>query len=218
MLKLNYGQYWWNPGADFLFNVSPNVNGGWNKRYAWMTASRDHCRNGGSGIPGNRGTSLRPAAAPPPSRSIRISRTLTRSELATWFERELIANFGVRTGFVWRGQRQRYPARQHVPARSRTSRVPITIPDPGPDNIASGTPTMDRRSRASIWPRQFVGRTSNVQTNVPDSDSDFYTWEITGTKRFSNRWSLLASFAHTWVKEFANGYFGNTVRQIQPAS
>ena len=53
----------------------------------------------------------------------------------------------------------------------------------------------------------------NIQTNVPNSDSDFYTWEITGTKRFSNRWSLLASFAHTWVKEWENAYFGNTVRQ-----
>ena len=40
--------------------------------------------------------------------------TYTR-ELAGWFERELFANFGVRTGFVWRGQRQRYPARQHIP-------------------------------------------------------------------------------------------------------
>ena len=36
VLKLNYGQDRWNPGADFLFNVSPNVNGGWNKRYSWI--------------------------------------------------------------------------------------------------------------------------------------------------------------------------------------
>ena len=33
--------------------------------------------------------------------------TYTR-ELAAWFERELFTNFGVRTGFVWRGQRQRF--------------------------------------------------------------------------------------------------------------
>ena len=72
---------------------------------------------------------------------------------------------------------------------------------------------MDLDRRGSIWPRSSSGRTSNVQTNVPNSDSDFYTWEVTGTKRFSNRWSLLASYAHTWVKEFSNGYFGNTVRQ-----
>ena len=34
----------------------------------------------------------------------------------------------------------------------------------------------------------------NLTTNLPDSDSEYYTWEITATKRQSGRWSLLASF------------------------
>jgi hypothetical protein len=45
----------------------------------------------------------------------------------------------------------------------------------------------------------------NVTTNLPDSDSDYYTWEITATKRQSARWSLLASFTNTWNREAALG-------------
>ncbi len=42
-----------------------------------------------------------------------------------------------------------------------------------------------------------------MTTNVPDGDGDYHTFEITGTKRMSNRWSLLASYGYT--KSFDNG-------------
>jgi hypothetical protein len=45
----------------------------------------------------------------------------------------------------------------------------------------------------------------NLTTNLPESDSDYYTWEITATRRQSARWSLLASFTHTWSHEAALG-------------
>jgi len=42
----------------------------------------------------------------------------------------------------------------------------------------------------------------NLTANLPDSaNSDYYTWEITATKREVGRWSLLASFAETWSRE-----------------
>jgi hypothetical protein len=90
--------------------------------------------------------------------------------------------------------------------------VPISIPDPGPDGRVGTADDGTAISGLNLAP-EFVGRTNNVQMNVPDTDSDFYTWEITGTKRYSSRWSLLASFAYTWVNEESNSYFGNTVRQ-----
>jgi hypothetical protein len=206
VLKLNYGQYWWNPGADFLYNVSPNVNGGWNKRYSWTDPN-------GNGIydPGEEGRLVSTSGgAATEALDPDLEDTYTR-ELAGWFERELMTNFGVRTGLVWRGQRQRYQ-RVNVFQAFGNFTVPVTIPDPGPDNrLGTGDdgPSIQGMNLAP----EFVGRTSNVQKNVPDSDSNFYTWEVTGTKRFSNRWSLLASFAHTWVREFENAYFGNTFRQ-----
>jgi hypothetical protein len=206
VLKLNYGQYWWNPGADFLFNVSSNVNGGWNKRYSWSDPN-------GNGLydPGEEGRLVSTSGgAATEALDPNLEDTYTR-ELAGWFERELVTNFGVRTGLVWRGQRQRYQ-RVNVFQAFENFTVPIAIPDPGPDNRLGSSDDGPSIQGFNLAP-QFLGRTSNVQKNVPDSDSDFYTWEITGTKRFSNRWSLLASFAHTWIKEFENGYFGNTFRQ-----
>jgi hypothetical protein len=206
VLKLNYGQYWWNPGADFLFNVSPNVNGGWNKRYAWTDPNRNGIWDRGEegSLASTSGGTATESLDP------NLEDTYTR-ELAAWFERELFPNFGVRTGMVWRGQRQSFQRVNAFHAFENFT-VPITIPDPGPDNTR-GTADDGAPIAGFNLAQEFVGRTNNVQTNVPGSDSDFYTWEVTGTKRFSNRWSMLASYAHTWVKEFANGYFGNTVRQ-----
>ena len=206
VVKLNYGDYWWNPGADFLFNVSPNVNGGWNKRYSWNDPNRN-----GIWDPGEQGTLVSTSGgAATESLDPNLEDTYTK-ELATWFERELVANFGVRTGFIWRGQRQRYGRVNSFHAFNNFT-TPISIIDPGPDNVrgnADDGPAIQGFNLA----QEFVGRTNNVQMNVPDADSDFYTWELTGTKRYSSRWSLLASFAYTWVKEESNGYFGNTVRQ-----
>jgi hypothetical protein len=207
VLKLNYGQYWWNPGADFMFNVSPNANGGWNKRYSWTDPNRN-----GRWDPGEEGRLVSTSGGvATESLDPNLEDTFTR-ELAGWFERELFANFGMRTGFIWRGVRQpfeRINANQPFSAFS----VPVSIPDPGPDNIRGNADDGPPIQGFNLSPEFAALTPRNVQTNVPDSDSDFYTWEITGTKRFSRRWSLLASFAHTWVREFENAYFGNTVRQ-----
>jgi hypothetical protein len=206
VLKMNYGQYWFNPGADFLFNVSENVNGGWNKRYQWRDPN-------GNGIwdPGEEGALVSTSGGvATESLDPNLEDTYTR-ELAGWFERELFADFGVRTGMVWRGERQRFQ-RVNTFHEFENFSVPITIPDPGPDNVrgnADDGPAISGFNLAA----PFVGRTNNVQRNNPDANADFYTWEITGTKRYSRSWSLLASYTFTWVKEDANGYFGNNVRQ-----
>jgi hypothetical protein len=207
VVKVNYGQYWWNPGADFMFNVSPNAQGGWNKRHAWTDPN-------GNGVwdPGEEGRLVSTSGGvATESLDPNLENTYTR-EVAGWFERELVTNFGVRTGLVWRGQRQRYQ-RLNANQPFEAFTVPVTIRDPGPDGRVGTSDDGGEIQGFNLAP-EFVGlRPQNVQKNVADSDSDFYTWEVTGTKRFSNRWSLLATFAHTWVREFENAYFGNTVRQ-----
>jgi hypothetical protein len=52
----------------------------------------------------------------------------------------------------------------------------------------------------------------NTYANVPGG-SDYYTWEITATKRMSNRWSALMSFSHTWSAAQEKDYFGQVFRQ-----
>ena len=58
-------------------------------------------------------------------------------EGGAWIERELFANVGIRTGIVWRGERQHYVRRNaNWPFDAFT--VPVSISDPGPDG-RSGT-------------------------------------------------------------------------------
>jgi hypothetical protein len=45
----------------------------------------------------------------------------------------------------------------------------------------------------------------NLTTNLPDSNSEYYTLEITATRRQRSGWSLLASFTYTWAREAALG-------------
>ena len=54
---------------------------------------------------------------------------------------------------------------------------------------------------------------ANIVRNVPNSDSRYWTWDITANRRFSGRWSLVAGFAHTWNRDQANAYLGQAVRQ-----
>lgn len=206
VVKVNYGQYWWNPGADFMFAVSPNANGGWNRRYAWTDPNHN-----GIWDPGEEGRLVSSSGGvATESLDPNLEDSYTR-EVAGWFERELFTNFGVRTGVVWRGARQLFERVNTFHAFDNFT-VPITIPDPGADNRVGTGDDGPSIAALNLAP-QFLGQTSNVQTNVRDSDSDYYTWEITGTKRFSRRWSLLASYTLTWVREFENAYFGNTVKQ-----
>src|SRR5262249_22811096 len=37
----------------------------------------------------------------------------------------------------------------------------------------------------------------------------YKTFEISANKRYSRRWSMLASFSYTWTNEFGNNYFNN---------
>ena len=48
--------------------------------------------------------------------------------------------------------------------------------------------------------------------NVPDGRNAYLTWEIDARRRMHRGWSLVAGFSHTWVREFARGYFGQVVR------
>lgn len=194
VIKVNYGQYWWNPGYTLTGRVNPNPPI-WSKRYAWADTNRNGVWN-----PGEEGRLIAVVGGAASTRiDPNLKDTYTR-EAIVWLERELIQNFGVRTGLIWRGERQESDAINiNQPFDGFT--VPVLIPDPGPDgrigNADDGAPI-----RGFNLASQYVGLTPvNLTTNIPNAGSDYYTWEITGTKRMSNRWSLLASFSNTWNRK-----------------
>ena len=206
VMKFNYGTYWWNPGADFLFNVNENSNAWW-RRHRWADRNADGRWNPGEegALVSSRGGIALESLDP----NLEDTRT---DEIAAFMEREVIANFGVRVGYVWRGLRNQY-ARINLAQPYSAFTVPVAVPDPGPDGRV-GTNDDGTPLAAFDLATEFRGRTPvNTTTNVPGGDADYHTFEITGTKRMSNRWSMLASWGYT--KSYDNGnsaYLGNSVR------
>lgn len=204
VLKANAGRYWWNPDVNVASSVNANVATGY-ERYAWTDPNRDRnydlseqgrllSRVGGAGL------SLDP----------NLKNAYT-DELASWLDRELMPNFSLRTGVVWRGQRQQRQT-QNIAQPYAAFNVPVQVRDPGPDGVLN---TGDDGAMLSLFNLDpaYLGQVRNLVTNV-DGDNDYYTWEVTANRRMASRWSLLASYSITWNQEHASspGAAANAVR------
>jgi hypothetical protein len=115
-------------------------------------------------------------------------------EVAGWIERELPAAVGVRTGIVWRDERQHFQ-RQNASQPFEAFAVPVEIADPGPDGRHATADDGPRIPGRELRP-ELLGLSDNIVRNVPSSDSHYWTWDIVANKRFNGRWSLVAGFAH----------------------
>ena len=113
-------------------------------------------------------------------------------------------NFGVRTGVVVNAKRQPYGT-INVSRPLGAYAVPVTAIDPGPDGLFGSADDGATVTAYDLTAASLSAPPVNLTTNLPDSNSDYYTWEITATKRHTGRWSLLASFTHTWNHEAALG-------------
>ena len=195
LLKSSFGQFWYYPGADFAATLNPNP-AGWYKQFTWTDSNHN-----GTWDPGEEGRlisvsggSLATVVDP------NLQNTFTR-QTTGYVERELAPNFGLRTGFVWNGRRQvRATINQNRPLSAYS--VPVTIQDPGPDGRLGTADDGGTFTAYSLSAAALALSPVNVTTNIP-ADSDYYTWEVTATRRETGRWSLLASFAETWNRESA---------------
>ncbi len=124
-------------------------------------------------------------------------------------EREIVPNTSVETGVVWRGERQPFIRHDETRPFSAFTRS-VTVTDPGIDGNV-GAP--DDGPEILVYDLlQAAPSPYYMVRNVPNARSDNVTWEITARRRFSRRWSLVAGFSHTWNREHASAYFGQTVR------
>jgi hypothetical protein len=207
VLKFNYGQYWWNPSNDISTAANPNRSP-WFRRYSWTD------RNGnGFWDEGEQGSTPLATQGGVASTVVdpNLENTYTR-ELSAWFEREVAANFGVRTGLVVRqirNQRANRDANKPFDAFN----VPATFPDPGPDGRNGTADDGAPISGFNISEAARVLPTLTTVANQPDANGDYYTWEVSGNRRMSGRWSMRASFTHTWNYDHNNSFAGSTVRQ-----
>ena len=132
-------------------------------------------------------------------------------EVTAFLERELPGAVNVRSGVVWRGERQQFQ-RTNATRLFEVFTVPVAIPDPGLDGL---TNTADDGAdiQAHALAPEFVGLPQVHEVrNLPRSESSDWTVDVTVNKRLRGRWSLVGGFAHTWNRDHRNGYLGQPVR------
>ncbi len=206
LLKVSYSHYWFGTGIEFGANANPNASQWW-RHYSWSDPDRSgfwEPDETGVFIDSSGGSRLEALDA-------ELKLPLVR-EFAVAVDHDFGAGVAVRTGVVWRGE-SNHSLRRHAARPFDAFTVPVTIPDPGIDGIVG---TDDDGSAMQGWelPTEILNLPEdNIVQNVPDSDSHFWTWDVTATRRFSDRWSVVAGVAHTWNRDQANRYFGQVVRQ-----
>ncbi len=203
-VKFAYGQYAFAPGGDFNANANTSV---WWSRHGWQDLNADGLWQAGEETPtpvDSRGGAAPDAVDP----NLKLP---LLTELGAWYERELPGDIGLRSGLVWRGERQHF-LRQNARRPFEVFSMPVAIPDPGPDGRFD---TSDDRPPLQGYglDREVLGQPTNIVRNVPHSDSNYWTWEITATRRFTRHWSIGGGFDHVWNKDQTNAYFGQVVRQ-----
>jgi hypothetical protein len=200
VLKASYGQFWFYPSVNFGNGVNPNP-AGWYIRYPWADLNGNGYWDSGEE---DRRTVLSRRGG---STSTRMDPDLENQyvrQATVYVEREIAAHFGVRTGFVWNGRRQTYGSVDSNRPLSAYD-VPIEFRDPGPDGRLGTSDDGATYAGFNLSAAALAAGVVNLTRNLENNDSDYYTWEITANRRQVGRWSVLASFAHTWSRESALG-------------
>jgi hypothetical protein len=196
--KASYGSFWLYPAADLASGLNPNATM-WFQRHSWADPNRNGVFDAGEqgallSVQGGTATTVFDPD---------LENTYVR-QVTTYIEREVMANVGVRSGFVWNGRRQvRGQINVNRPLSAYT--VPIAIRDPGPDGRLGTADDGDTFTAYNLDAAGLARPIVNITTNLDGTDSDYFTWETTVTRRETGGWSLLASFAQTWRHETALG-------------
>jgi len=199
VLKLHYGKFSLYPSANFSAAFNPNPSG-WSQTYRWTSDANGN----GRWDPGEEGPTISVAGG---NAATRLDSGIVNTyvhQATAYVEREVATDFAVRTGFVLNAKREPYGTINRSRPLSAYS-DPIPVVDPGPDGVLGSADDGATVTAYNLTPETLAAPPVNLTTNLPDSDSNYYTWEMTATKRQSTRWSLLASFTETWNREAALG-------------
>jgi hypothetical protein len=199
LLKVHYGRFWIYPAPIFVAAFNPNASG-WSRTYQWTSDANGNSR----WDPGEEGavTSVVGGAA-----VTQLDRAIGNSyvtQASAYLDREVMPDFGVRTGVVINTKRQSQGTTDISRPLGAYS-VPVQISDPGPDGRFGNADDGAVLTSYQLDQQSLSASPVNLTTNLPHSDSEYYTWELTATRRPDAVWSLLASITHTWSREAALG-------------
>jgi hypothetical protein len=199
VLKASWGRFYFNPGITLADAVNVNTANQY-ADHVWNDLNGDRVfQDGEAGTQvakfgGTAGASIDPNL-----------RNSYNDEVSLFVEQALISDLGVRAGFVRKGDRDGW---QQVNASRPYSNfnIPVTVVDPGPDGVYGNG---DDASVAAFNLSDTTTPARNTTRNIDGYENDFKTLEFAVNKRYSNRWSMTASFSHTWSRQFGNLYFNN---------
>jgi hypothetical protein len=197
VLKLTYGRYSLPPGN---FNANRNSREWW-ERFEWADQDGDSLWDPGENIRLLERMGGEEVESVDPDLKLGFTR-----ETTVRLAREIAPNMSIETGVVWRSVRRPFLRQNETQPFTAFTRT-VTVVDRG---IEAGTADDDQIVVYDL--PQAAASPSYVVRDVPNARNDHVTWEVTGRRRFSRRWSFLAGFSYTWSREHASAYFGQPVR------
>lgn len=204
VLKANWGRFYFNTGVNLADAVNPNTSNQYSD-YTWNDLNNDRLyQPGEEGVQGAnfRFTGVAGAAIDP-----NLKNPYT-DEASAFVEREVIRDLGVRVGYVWKHDNDGW--QQIVPNRPFSAfNVPVSIIDPGPDGVVGTAPDNGPNLQLFNLDNPAGRPITQLVTNLDDYEGTYRTLEFSSNKRFSNRWSMNASFSYTWTEEWNRTYFSN---------
>jgi hypothetical protein len=210
VLKFNYGTFWWNPGTGIVENTNENP-ADWFRRYNWTDANSNGLYNAGEeGTLVAQGGGLGSGLLDP---DLKQQRT---NEVATFVEHELMPNFALHFGYVYR-RIDNLNVTINANRPPSAYNVPTTIRDPGIDGVLGNGDDGPNIPGFNLSAATLALPVVNTRMNLPGL-SEFHTIEYAVTRRQSGRWSLAASGGIRLNRDNDTTYFGNQIRTVQAIS
>ncbi len=200
VVKANLGRFYFNTGVNLADALNPNTANQYSD-FIWNDLNNDRVFQ-----PGEQGALEQRFGG---SSNVSLAGDLSNAytdEASVFVERSVMADLGVRAGFVWKKDNNGWQQVNSLRPDSAYD-VPVTVTDPGADGVV-GT-SDDRPFSARNLNPALLGQSNQLVTNVDGYEGTYKTLELSANKRYSKRWSALASLSYTWTNEFGNIYFNN---------
>ncbi len=201
VLKANWGRFYFNTGVTLADAVNPNTS----QQYAdwnWTDRNGDRIYQ-----EGEETTQITRFGG---TQNAFIDPDLNNSytdETSVFVERAVLSDLGVRVGYVYKKDNDGWQ-QDNVLRPFDVFNVPVTRPDPGPDNVAGNS---DDGPALQLFNLDDTSRGSRqVTRNIPGYEGNYKTLEFSANKRYGGRFSLNASYSYTWTEEYARIYFSQT--------
>jgi len=200
VLKANWGRFYFNTGVNLADAVNPNTSQQYSD-YNWNDLNGDLVYQ-----PGEETTLITRFGG---TSNVAIDPNLKNSytdEASAFVERAVLQDLGIRVGYVYKKDNQGWE-QFNVARPFEAFNVPVTRPDPGPDNIVGNG---DDGPALTLYNLDDTSRGSTqLTTNIPGYEGTYKTLEFSANKRYGQRWSMVASYSYTWTKEYNRTYFNN---------